>query len=691
MGRIRKRRSIDLGTDEITSKQQKLWLLRCITKLNGKNKFIEKDRFADDTIARAVGLEDWIDVDKSVFCRKTMIKEMEAMLVKMESKDIPPSEDVRVLEKNIARLSTLTPMTKVDQLVLSFLAQLHTSDILEECFHYLNLNTLNQVIRSLAVILNVPKSVLSLSLSSKGKLIRCGLLSYYRHGHSLRGKFDFISDKFMDSLHEPNVDLDVLLAELFSLSVPPTLKINDYGHLVSQIQLVEDYLAKAKSSSGINVLIYGPPGTGKTELVRLIAKRLNKTLYLVADIDAEGDVVAAGRRLQSYRSCQSFLNANDSLVLFDEVEDIFNDGGFFSPSTASKHKSWMNQALETNPVPTFWLSNSTWGIDAAYVRRFDIVFEATVPPKRQRKLICKQVFGNRLSDELADVIADNDNVTPAIVQRVAKVARTINGKTRLNEVDIRLMVDNILINQGHKPLKKQTSISTRFNPEYTPCNANWPSIVEGLANTGEGRLCLYGPPGTGKTAASQYLAEQLDKPLHSHKVSDLMSKWVGGTEEQIAKAFESAQADDAVLLLDEVDSFLRDRASMSHSWEITMVNEMLTQMEQYSGIFIASTNLVDSLDKAALRRFDIKIQFHYLSLPQRIGLFSHYCQQFEVCHASSHDAKLAQLQTLTPGDFAAIARRHRFSPVTSADELFECLIQECKLKPSSSSAIGFVH
>ena len=69
-----------------------------------------------------------------------------------------------------------------------------------------------------------------------------------------------------------------------------------------------------------------------------------------------------------------------------------------------------------------------------------------------------------------------------------------------------------------------------------------------------------------------------------------MNCYLGETEKIIAQAFEDAQRDDAVLLLDEIDSFLRDRTLSSHSWEVTQVNEQLTQIENYEGVFIATTN-----------------------------------------------------------------------------------------------------
>lgn len=82
------------------------------------------------------------------------------------------------------------------------------------------------------------------------------------------------------------------------------------------------------------------------------------------------------------------------------------------------------------------------------------------------------------------------------------------------------------------------------------------------------------------------------------KASELISKWVGGTEKNIANAFEQASDENAILMLDEVDSYLMDRSNANQQWEVTQVNEMLTQMESFQGIFIASTNLMGNLDQA---------------------------------------------------------------------------------------------
>ncbi len=87
--------------------------------------------------------------------------------------------------------------------------------------------------------------------------------------------------------------------------------------------------------------------------------------------------------------------------------------------------------------------------------------------------------------------------------------------------------------------------------------------------------------------------------------------YVGQSEQNIARMFEQASQEDAVLVLDEADSLLRDRRGVNQSWEVTQVNELLMQMENFDGLFICSTNLMDDLDQASLRRFAIKVEVRF--------------------------------------------------------------------------------
>jgi SpoVK/Ycf46/Vps4 family AAA+-type ATPase len=205
-----------------------------------------------------------------------------------------------------------------------------------------------------------------------------------------------------------------------------------------------------------------------------------------------------------------------------------------------------------------------------------------------------------------------------------------------------------------------------------------------------GRICLYGPPGTGKSAYARWLADQMGVPLVAKRGSDLLSMYVGGNEKNIARAFAQAEEDGAVLLIDEVDGFLQDRRSAQRGWEMSLVNEMLTQMESFPGVFVASTNLMEGLDPAALRRFDLKVKFDFLQPGQSIELLRRHCAENALPAPTPVDeGRLSRLHALTPGDFAAVRRQHRFRPATSATAWVAALEAECELKTGPKRAIGF--
>lgn len=170
-----------------------------------------------------------------------------------------------------------------------------------------------------------------------------------------------------------------------------------------------------------------------------------------------------------------------------------------------------------------------------------------------------------------------------------------------------------------------------------------------------------------------------------------MSKWVGENEQNIANAFRQAEQENAVLLIDEVDSFLQDRRGAQRGWEVTLVNEMLTQMESFSGVFIASTNLMQGLDQAALRRFDLKVKFDYLNDAQRCELLHRHCAALSLPTPSPQQlAQLTCMRTLTPGDFAVVTRQTRFRPIASAVQLVAALEVECGLKEGARATLGFM-
>ena len=163
------------------------------------------------------------------------------------------------------------------------------------------------------------------------------------------------------------------------------------------------------------------------------------------------------------------------------------------------------------------------------------------------------------------------------------------------------------------------------------------------------------------------------------------------TEKNIARAFRDAEREKALLLIDEVDSFLQDRRGARHGWEVTQVNEMLTQMEAFPGVFVASTNLMDDLDEASLRRFDLKVRFDHLRPDQAQALFTKHCAAMGMQPRDSSLASVQALRNLTPGDFAAVIRQSKFRRLNTADDFAAALLAECSLKRGGiRSRIGFI-
>jgi SpoVK/Ycf46/Vps4 family AAA+-type ATPase len=219
---------------------------------------------------------------------------------------------------------------------------------------------------------------------------------------------------------------------------------------------------------------------------------------------------------------------------------------------------------------------------------------------------------------------------------------------------------------------------------------NLTELVDGIRKTGSARLALCGEPGTGKTAFARALARMLDKPLLERRASDLLSAYVGETEQRISAAFDQAGNDNAVLFIDEVDGLLANREQAVRSWEVTQVNELLEQLGEFEGVVVVATNRLEAMDPAALRRLDIKIQFETLRPEQIREGFMSLCQSIAVDCSEEDLHQVSQLSGVTPGDFACIARRLRFaSTARTAKELLRLLQEEIDFKAPVRKPIGF--
>lgn len=540
------------------------------------------------------------------------------------------------------------------------------------------------VIDTLSLALNADREDVKKALAAEGKLVSIGLLDYGESGD------EFCEQIVPGAVLSPStlsvkLSLSKLLQESFLPAPEPTLSVEHFPHLPIVSRVLLPYLksAVAGERKGVNILFYGPPGSGKTELTRVIAKELGLTGYEVQFAEKETrKKEERTSRLKFWKAAGNVLSqTNTNLLVIDEAEDVFNDLGsfFFSGRT---NKGEINRLLEENPVVTLWTANSIRNIDPAMLRRFNMVIEVKSPGLAYRREMIDKTFDHRLSKSTTERLALTENLSSAVIRSISDIVRE-TGKTSESpsEDEIIEMADQMLKAQHMgRVVDNNTLLPELYEPQFVNSELDLENLLEGLRAARCGRLCIYGPPGTGKSAYAAYVARELGIPLMRKTGAELTSCYVGVTEKLIADAFETAQRDGALLLLDEVDSFLRDRQATRYSWEVTAVNEMLAQMERYSGYFIATTNLKDDLDPACLRRFDLKTKFDYLRPEQAVAMAKAYAGKLGLTDGVEALDRVADFGNLTPGDFAAVGRQAAFRKLSGAEDFVERLAVESNLK-----------
>ena len=507
-----------------------------------------------------------------------------------------------------------------------------------------------------------------------------------RYKINFLAKYSFLNDDFAFEMF----DTKNYISKIFLKSVVPCgkgdLKICDFEHIKDELALTLEYLKNAISTKrhGVNILLYGPAGTGKTEFAKLVAKEIGLELFEVAYNKFENDKRATKRYL-AYTAVQNIFS-NNILLMYDEAEDIFSlDNGIMI------NKAAINRALENNKITTIWITNKVQDMDEAVLRRFDIAINLPIPDEKTRKRIIEKYSNGLSTNESVKRLLGYTSLSPAVIQKAAKVALSLDKFDKQKAFE--MVIDNTLKSQGHdkeKIVDQGLSLPQSYNVEFINSSTDLNKLACGIKESSNARICIYGAAGTGKSAYAKYIAKSLNKPLVLKKSSDLINQYIGETEKNIAQAFKEAREKGAVLVFDEVDTFLQDRNNAVRNWEISQVNEMLVQMESFEGIFIATTNLLDRLDSASIRRFDMKIEFGYLKSEQALSLFKKECEILGLKASSSDLELVGSFAFLTPGDFAAVLRANKFSPLTDANEFANRLNDEIRYKKiENERRVGF--
>jgi SpoVK/Ycf46/Vps4 family AAA+-type ATPase len=597
-------------------------------------------------------------------------------------------------ERNVDFACEEFNLDRIEKEILLLLVRYGHVDGLEE-FADRIVKVLHSASRAIAALTGADPREVHARVASNGTLVAGGLITVEGDDDSCaglcgRGGCLKLSPPLRRIMYQGFESRAEWISAILGNSLTPTLTWDDFGHLGSQRDLALRVLAGATTSEsrsrGVNVLLHGPAGTGKTEFCKTLATRAGMTIWSVGESDDAGGEPTRIERLASLRVAQCLLSKRvRTIILFDEAEDVLEQpsGPFgFKLRERIGSKVHINRLLEENPLPVLWTCNEVESIDPAVLRRMTLAIEVRTPSQPIRARIWRRVLADApldLDEHAVQRLSRRHEAPPAVAANAVRAAALAGGGEREIEQAMSGVLQLLHINPN--PLDGD---GCDFDPRMVNCTENLEAVAERLSRVGAPRnwsICLYGSPGTGKSLFARHLAGRLGLEVMQKRASDLLSMWVGESEKLIAEAFATARTQSAMLVIDEADSLLSDRRGAVRSWEITQVNEMLTWMENHPLPFVCTTNLVDRLDQASLRRFTLKLRFDSLDPERAARAFKHFLGV-----ESPHPLP----EGLTPGDFATVLHKRELFGSTSPGVLVEWLEQEVEAKGLRSAVMGFI-
>ncbi len=556
------------------------------------------------------------------------------------------------------------------------------------------------------IITKLSKSAVSLSLAEDSPLTACGLLESDKNMATevinyLEGR---ISTPFKD----------MYFTEYTGKIIP----LDKHTVDKKDIEVISKIIKHKSSDKGINILLYGLPGTGKTEFSRTLSNHLGKKLYEIKNTVGR-EYYEEGKNRSMYRhraltTCQKMVDPETSIILVDEADELLNTMNTFL-SLNSMEKGQINKILDNSKNVIVWVTNRSEAIEESTMRRFDYSVEFNKLTFSQRKSMWETCLEKNCVKDIFTPEDINNFITNYEISAggIDLALRNISKfKDNTDKVTLISIVENII--KAHVKVtgveKSTADIKKPNSPSYSLDGLNikadipntikllerfnkiWTGPVEAMPMRNM-NILLYGPPGTGKTEFAKFVARSMDRRLVIKQASDLLSCWVGETEKIIKGVFQEAEKDKAILFIDEADSMLGSREGASHSWEITSVNEMLTNIETFTGMLICSTNFKKVVDSAAIRRFNVKLEFDYLTSEGALKFYEIFLTKLIGSSLNEKDkTKLSELCGLTPGDFKVVYQKYLlFEKNELSDSIFiEGLEQELIARDSKNGkCIGF--
>lgn len=519
------------------------------------------------------------------------------------------------------------------------------------------------------------------------------------------GKFKMSADLINFLLKRSNRALfDGFYKRLTLKSIPLAMHMTEQDETSHILNLL-----KKKPSTSTHILIYGPPGTGKTSYAQGLIKELKLAGYEIPKNDNKDESQV---RRTAIMACYSIMKDRDNAVIVvDEADNLLNTDRSWRSWEETADKKGLNQILAMKGIRMIWIANSIEELGNDMKDQFTYSIHYRPFSSRQRVRLWESIlkvnkmedlFGPREVVDLAKKYAVNPGVIDSAIQKTLETYPPAE-RDRYKPSIIRSLEAHLTLAHNGKRIGMKDKIEDQYSLDSLNIQGNLTDMMAQLAKFDRFlrqrdksrpmnmNLLFHGSPGTGKSELAKYIAEQLDRHLLCKRASDIIDCWVGSTERNINAMFQEAEAEDAVLVIDEIDTFIFSRHNSIRSYETRATNEFLTQMESFNGILIGTTNNLTALDSASLRRFLYKIEFRYLTQEGCMFFYEKFLSPLtDERIPETIKSTLATMNNLTPGDFKVVRDKHSFlerGKVTH-NFLIEALEAESVTKPNHRN-IGF--
>lgn len=615
-----------------------------------------------------------------------------ALITQVQAVKLPPG----CTELSVNAIMKRCAITRAEQQLLLFSITIHENHLLGSMFHFFFQKvTPGQFYKVLAYVLDEPVKNIQAALRADSFLSKAGMLSMdVRPVMGFEDRLD-VGYGLSETLEIANGDWNEIVSGVCAKARPSNLQESDFSHIAKEWSLVLNYIkgAAATGRAGANILLHGPPGCGKTEFARAVLASSDLRGFELFIEQPNGHSMSSTQRRSYYRQANLYLQHEaSSVLLVDEMDGLLDinslEGNWRNPNKTFS-KASANAQLESNPVPTIWITNNAEHLDSAQMRRFDLVLRFNPLGRHAiRRQLNDKLKKHGVSNHWIDTTSAAPELTPGLVNTLSLVAESLT-QSKTGNTDMEEMLNISLRQRGIKVSRKAPQ---KYRIEY--CNASLQIDVLTATMTAkhDARFLLYGGTGTGKTAFARHIADTLNLEPKLVRPSDILGAYVGQTEQNIANLFETTDPEESLIILDEFESLAANRKRARANWEVSMINEMLTQIEAYEGRVIACTNLINHIDPAIRRRFQSKVELLPLTQQQRSNLFNDSIRKLGLPNSTHHFAstELYATEHLAYGHFANALEVAEYAPNLTMNTFVELLIQELEsTNGSTTKRIGF--